>query len=119
MFKITQKIQKAAACTDGLSSHFCLVMGLQWGQEGKVKLVKELSKQYDYSVRYNGGVMEEGTILPNGQKLNLLPTGIINERPKTIIGNGVVVYSQAIIDDINALEDNSIDYKNRILISNR
>ncbi len=59
MHKLTKSLNKATACNDGLSSKFCLVLGLQWGQEGKQKLLNRLCVDYDYSCRFNGGVLSE------------------------------------------------------------
>jgi adenylosuccinate synthase len=82
-------------------------------------LVQELSKDYDYSARFNGGIISENTVLPNGKSLKIMPTGIVNKRPTAMIGNGVVLHSGAFLHDIQALEENDIDIEKRILVSNR
>lgn len=57
--KVAKKLSKATACDDGLTSKFCLVLGLQWGREGKRKLLNNLCVDYDYSCRFNGGTLSE------------------------------------------------------------
>jgi hypothetical protein len=59
MHKLTKSLNKVTACNDGLTSRFCLVLGLQWGREGKQKLLNRLCVDYDYSCRFNGGVLSE------------------------------------------------------------
>ncbi len=59
MLKVAKKLSKATSCDDGLSSKFCLVLGLQWGREGKRKLLNKLCVDYDYSCRFNGGNLSE------------------------------------------------------------
>ena len=59
IYGIGKKIKRASACNDGLSSKFCLVLGLQWGREGKSKLLNKLCVDYDYSCRFNGGELYE------------------------------------------------------------
>ena len=59
MLKVAKKLSRASACNDGLSSKFCLVLGLQWGREGKRKLLNKLCVDYDYSCRFNGGTLTE------------------------------------------------------------
>jgi hypothetical protein len=63
MHKITKKLSQASACRDGLTSKFCLVLGLQWGREGKRKLLNKLCVDYDFSCRFNGGVLSEPSML--------------------------------------------------------
>ena len=59
MLEIAKKISRATACNDGLTSKFCLVLGLSWGREGKRKLLNKLCVDYDYSCRFNGGNLSE------------------------------------------------------------
>ena len=62
MHTLTKKLNNATACNNGLTSKFCLVLGLQWGREGKRKLLNNLCVDYDYSCRFNGGVLSEPSI---------------------------------------------------------
>jgi Adenylosuccinate synthetase len=57
--KLAKNLTKASACNDGLTSRFCLVLGLQWGREGKRKLLNKLCVDYDYSCRFNGGELSD------------------------------------------------------------
>ena len=65
MHKITKALSRASACNDGLTSKFCLVLGLQWGREGKRKLLNNLCVDYDYSCRFNGGALSDPSNLAN------------------------------------------------------
>ena len=60
MKKIAQTFLNQTQCQTGLQSRFCVVLGLQWGQEGKYKLLNKLCHEYDYSCRFNGGRTSEG-----------------------------------------------------------
>jgi hypothetical protein len=64
MHKLAKKLTKASACNDGLTSKFCLVLGLQWGREGKRKLLNRLCVDYDYSCRFNGGTLQDPSKFP-------------------------------------------------------
>ena len=55
MNSIFKSIVEKTNCHSGLQSQFCLILGLQWGQEGKYKLLNKLVPDYDYSARFNGG----------------------------------------------------------------
>src|SRR5271156_4104130 len=70
------------------------VVGLQWGDEAKGKIVDLLAEQHAYVVRYNGGANAGHTVVSKGQtyKLSLLPTGVLKPHIRSVIGNGVVVY---------------------------
>ncbi len=55
MKAIAKKVMDEVSCRNGLKSRFCVILGLQWGQEGKYKILDKLCEDYDYSVRFNGG----------------------------------------------------------------
>jgi hypothetical protein len=55
MKAIAKKIIKTTSCQNGLKSRFCVVLGVQYGQEGKYKILDKLCEDYDYSIRFNGG----------------------------------------------------------------
>ena len=79
-------------CKDGLRSKFCVVLGLQWGSEGKHKLLNKLCPDYDYSCRFNGGALTEPTELENGDTLSILPTGAkMDTSVRSLLGNGVMI----------------------------
>ena len=93
------------------------VIGSQWGDEGKGKIVDWLSNQADIVVRFQGGNNAGHTIVVNKKKiaLSLLPSGIIRKK-KSVIGNGVVVNPQALLDEIGSLKKVGINVSNRDLV---
>lgn len=97
------------------------VLGTQWGDEGKGKIVDMYSRQADVVVRYQGGHNAGHTVWVNGVKyiLRLIPSGIIHENTVNIIGNGTVVELDALFKEINELKEKGIDFKNRFFISER
>ena len=82
-----------------------VIVGTQWGDEGKGKIVDSLSQDADVIVRFQGGHNAGHTLVIDGQtiKLSLLPSGIVRKNKLTIIGNGVVLDPQALISEINYL----------------
>ena len=70
-----------------------VVLGAQWGDEGKGKATDQLAKDVDFSVKYNGGNNAGHTVVVRGEKfaLHLLPTGILSPRVTPVIGNGTVI----------------------------
>ncbi|MGL5291563.1 MAG: adenylosuccinate synthetase, partial [Vibrionaceae bacterium] len=83
-----------------------VVLGTQWGDEGKGKIVDLLTEQASYVVRYQGGHNAGHTLVIDGEKtvLHLIPSGILRAHVKCIIGNGVVVSPQALFKEIAQLE---------------
>ena len=106
---------------DGIKSKFTVVVGSQWGDEGKGKLVDILAKDYDICARFNGGANAGHTVVADGHKyaFHLLPCGILYPRCTNILGNGVVVHVPTLFDELKQLDTNKIDYKGRLLISDR
>jgi len=98
-----------------------VVVGTQWGDEGKGKVVHLLSRRADYIVRYQGGNNAGHTVVFNGKEfiLHLVPAGILVPGKKCIIGNGVVVDPEALIEEIEFLEGRGIKIKNRLYLSDR
>ncbi|MBN1384493.1 MAG: adenylosuccinate synthase [Elusimicrobia bacterium] len=96
-----------------------VVVGLQWGDEGKGKVVHALSRNADYVVRYQGGNNAGHTVIFDGRKfvLHLVPSGILEKGKKCIIGNGVVVDPEALIEEVNFLKKKGISVENRLFIS--
>ncbi len=95
---------------------FYTIIGTQWGDEGKGKIVDWISSNADLIVRFQGGNNAGHTIKVDDKiyKLNLLPSGIINNK-KCAIGNGVVLYPWALIKEINELKKNGINVDNNNL----
>lgn len=81
-------------CITGLKSKFTAIIGSQWGDEGKGKLVDILAEKYDYCARFNGGANAGHTIVVGGVKyaFHLLPCGILYPSCMNVVGNGVVVH---------------------------
>lgn len=99
-----------------------VVLGLQWGDEGKGKIVDMLSEQYDAVVRYQGGHNAGHTVKIGEEKfvLHLIPSGILHEGKQCVIGNGVVVDPEALIQEMDALRQRGIeDFGGRFFISAR
>jgi len=94
-----------------------LIVGLQWGDEGKGKIVDLLAKSYDYVTRYQGGHNAGHTIVVDGKKiaLHLIPSGILNPKAINIIGNGVVIAPDALLKELKQFD--SLDGK--LFISNK
>ncbi|MBF0203217.1 MAG: adenylosuccinate synthase, partial [Desulfamplus sp.] len=98
-----------------------VVIGTQWGDEGKGKIVDILSEYSDYVVRFQGGNNAGHTMVVNGKTIisHLVPSGIIQKK-KCFIGNGVVVDPFVLLDEIKYLMDNQVDASPEMLkISNR
>ncbi|MEW6196472.1 MAG: adenylosuccinate synthase [Bacteroidota bacterium] len=96
-----------------------VIVGSQWGDEGKGKIVDILSERYDIVVRYQGGANAGHTVLigENQFILHLIPSGILRENTICVIGNGVVIDPKALLEEINLLESLGINIKNRLFIS--
>lgn len=97
-----------------------VVVGAQWGDEGKGKIVDHLSKEADYVVRYQGGANAGHTLKFDGKKvvLHLIPSGIFNGDAKCVIGNGVVIDPKALLEEIENIEKMGFGLKGRLFISN-
>ena len=95
-----------------------VVVGSQWGDEGKGKIVDWLSSQADVVVRFQGGHNAGHTLVINKvtHKLSLLPSGIVRKNKISIIGNGVVVDPWALLDEIKELKSKGIDINDKNLI---
>ncbi len=87
------------------------VVGLQWGDEGKGKVVDLLAASHDYVVRYNGGANAGHTVVVAGVKtaLHLVPSGVLHEGTTSVIGNGVVVDPNQLITELDELNERGVD----------
>lgn len=96
-----------------------VVIGTQWGDEGKGKIVDLLAEQADGVVRFGGGHNAGHTIYVNGVKtvLHLIPSGILNKNTTCYIGNGVVLSLEALFNEIKMLEEMGIEVRSRLKIS--
>ena len=97
-----------------------VITGTQWGDEGKGKIVDYLAQQADTVVRYQGGSNAGHTVTVKGEeyKLRLLPSGILYKGTHNIVGNGVVVDPQVMLEEMDAMEKRGIDVSS-IRLSNR
>jgi adenylosuccinate synthase len=95
------------------------VVGLQWGDEAKGKIVDLLSDRHDFVVRYNGGANAGHTIVRGGQtfKLSLLPTGVLEPRLRSVIGNGVVVYPPRFREEVEQLRAAGVAVGDNLVVS--
>jgi len=96
-----------------------VIVGTQWGDEGKGKIIDILSKEVDYIVRYQGGSNAGHTVVTDGKEyiFHLIPSGILHENKICCIGNGVVVDPQALIKEIKDLSRAGIYIDRRLKIS--
>ena len=96
-----------------------VVLGTQWGDEGKGKIVDLLSRDADAVVRFQGGHNAGHTLVIDGEKtvLHLIPAGILQPGVECLIGNGVVLSLHALRDEIEALEARGVQVRSRISIS--
>jgi len=97
-----------------------LILGLQWGDEGKGKIVDALCKEGSLVCRFQGGHNAGHTIKVDGSQkvLHLIPSGIMHSSSSCIIGNGVVISLPALKEEIEMLSNSGISFKNRLYISN-
>jgi adenylosuccinate synthase len=97
------------------------VLGAQWGDEGKGKIVDLLTPHFSIVARYQGGHNAGHTVYVNGAKfiLRLIPSGILHPGITCVIGNGVVVDPQALFAEIDELTKNGIDVGERIVVSDK
>lgn len=96
-----------------------IVIGTQWGDEGKGKLVDLLTEQAQAVVRFQGGHNAGHTLVIKGQKtvLHLIPSGILRDNVQCLIGNGVVLSPEALLHEIAFLEEAGVNVRSRLLIS--
>src|SRR5579885_2203421 len=98
-----------------------IVLGAQWGDEGKGKIVDLLSEKFHAVARYQGGHNAGHTVYIGDQRfiLKLIPSGVLRPGVLAVIGNGVVIDPAALMEEISGLEGMGIDVKSQLKISNR
>ncbi len=96
-----------------------VVLGTQWGDEGKGKVVDLLTERADAVVRFQGGHNAGHTLVIDGQKtiLHLIPSGILREHVTCLIGNGVVLSPSALLEELGRLEERGVPVRERLRIS--
>ncbi len=97
------------------------IIGAQWGDEGKGKIIDYLSKNADITVRYHGGNNAGHTVINGYGKfaMHLIPSGIFNPKAKSIIANGVILDLEVLTDEVNALKKAKVKLEKRLIISPR
>ncbi|NBD96386.1 MAG: adenylosuccinate synthase [Gammaproteobacteria bacterium] len=100
-------------------SRSVVILGTQWGDEGKGKIVDLLAHDTDAVVRFQGGHNAGHTLVVGGEKtvLHVIPSGVLTDRARCLIGNGVVVAPHALIKEIRGLEERGIEVRSRLGIS--
>ncbi len=98
-----------------------VIIGAQWGDEGKAKMVDVLTEQVDIVARYQGGSNAGHTVVANGQKFvfHQIPSGILHTGKTCVIGNGVVLDPIALLGEIDSLVNAGVRLKDRLVISDR
>src|SRR5690554_1771243 len=96
-----------------------VLVGSQWGDEGKGKIVDLLSDRYDIVVRYQGGANAGHTVVIENKQyiLHLIPSGILRDKVTCVIGNGVVIDPTALLEEIEFLKKHNIDVDGKLFIS--
>jgi adenylosuccinate synthase len=98
-----------------------LLLGLQWGDEGKGKIVDVLTSKYNIIARFQGGPNAGHTLVFNGRKhvLHTIPSGIFHDNTANVVGNGVVIDPVIFKKELDKLADQGVDYKKSLLISRK
>ncbi len=98
-----------------------LLLGLQWGDEGKGKIVDVLTRNYDIVARFQGGPNAGHTLEFDGIKhvLRTIPSGIFHQKTINLIGNGVVIDPVVFVKELEGLDKFNIDYKSKLFISRK
>ncbi len=98
-----------------------LLLGLQWGDEGKGKIVDVLTSNYNIIARFQGGPNAGHTLVFNGMKhvLHTIPSGIFHDSAINLVGNGVVIDPVIFKKELDKLGDQGVDYKRNLLISRK
>ena len=108
-------------CVNGLNAKVCAVLGAQWGDEGKGKLIDVLSEKYDIVARFNGGANAGHTIKVGENKFffHTIPSGMLRPNAVNIIGNGCVLDPFVFMAELKQVEEKKVAWKGRLLISDK
>ena len=111
----------AATVTENARAKAICVVGAQWGDEGKGKVVDYLAQSFDYTARYAGGHNAGHTVIFNNHKyiLQLIPSGILRPEKKAVIGAGTVVDPAALVAELENLKRSGIEVRGRLFLSDR
>src|SRR5512136_471799 len=96
-----------------------VVIGTQWGDEGKAKMIDYFTRKSDIVVRYQGGANAGHTVVVNGKKFifHLVPSGIMTETKVCIVGNGVVFDAEQFLLEVDELRATVVKVENRLFVS--
>ncbi|MCD6416922.1 MAG: adenylosuccinate synthase [Planctomycetes bacterium] len=102
-------------------SETLLLIGLQWGDEGKGKIIDVLSERYDMVIRFQGGANAGHTVQIGSEEfvLHLVPSGILRPNTTCIVGNGVVVDPKGLLEEISGLKQRGVHVGDNLVVSNR
>lgn len=100
---------------------YCVVIGAQWGDEGKGKIVDFLAEKAKTVVRFSGGANAGHTIVADNEtyKLHLIPSGIVYPNKKVVLGSAMVIDPEALFKELAMLSERNISWEGRVLISDR
>ncbi len=114
-------MSKTYATLSSMKPSVSVILGTQWGDEGKGKIVDLLSSNIDYVVRFHGGNNAGHTIVVNNKKypLHLIPSGVLNPKANCVIANGVVIDLEVLVSEIKMFEADGIKLNKRLFISER
>jgi len=98
-----------------------VLVGLQWGDEGKAKIIDYLSVDYDIIIRFSGGANAGHTVVVDNKKFkfHLIPSGIIYNHTKVVLGTDMVIDTKELYEELDMLSNMGIEWENRIFISDR
>ena len=118
--KVT-RIEKSVKSLETKKGTVDVIVGAQWGDEGKGKLVDIMSADYDICARVAGGSNAGHTIVVDGKKykFHLVPSGILNPKAHCVVGNGVVVHLRGLLEELKSLRDAGVSYQGRLFLSDR
>ncbi len=96
-----------------------VVIGMQWGDEGKGKIIDTLAAKHDIVARYQGGANAGHTVIHNNQKFvfHLVPSGILHNNIIGVIGNGVVIDPASFFQELTEIENQGVDFTGRLMIA--
>src|SRR6056297_3217916 len=98
-----------------------VIVGAQWGDEGKGKIVDYLCEKAHLVVRYSGGANAGHTVVWKGEtyKLHLVPSGIISPGTDVVLGTGMVIDPESLFEELNILAEQGVEWKGRVFVSDR
>ena len=105
----------------GPKTYCVVIVGAQWGDEGKGKIVDVIAEEADLVVRYQGGANAGHTVVTEDAEfiLHQIPSGILHQRTVCVIGNGVVLDPETFFTELDQLVERGIDIASRVFVSDR